>query len=361
MLAAVNEMLLQSDGGVIRVFPAIPDGVRDYSRAVRNGDSITSYTEQYTDYDAWDTVRFDKLLAKGAFEISASLADRNLQWILVHSQKGGTVNITSPFFTDEIKVYCDKAEIPACRKGNVISFATELGKTYLLADSAETTIEAPGDTRHYDCGISAHTAFTRRNIYIGEDAEAQYHKKLDKFMRDWYLGNVRMANHTVYKFDFTNRKEKDYAAFLPIQSYVNQGHPMNTLDFFRLGAVPFSPRLGYGFAEVSGIQIVERDGPDALRADFAEGTEDTEFVIDAPRGQYEVLVISGDTQEQSITIAQCENSRRIGGTVVAPGTFQCEVIPVITQYDTPIRIKISTKPGYRWKVNSILLNLVKGY
>jgi len=361
MLAAVNEMLLQSHGGVIRVFPAIPDGVRDYSRAVRNGDSITGYAEQYTDYDAWNTVRFDKLLAKGAFEISASLVDRNLKWILVHSQKGGAINIASPFLIDEINVYCDKKEIPVCRKENVISFATEPGKTYLLATSAEISTEAPADTQQYDRGISNRMTFTRRNIYIGEDKEAQYHKKLDKFMRDWYLGNVRMSNRTVYKFDFTNRKEKDYASILPIQSYVNQGHPMNTLDFFRLGAEAFSPRLGYGFADASNVEIVDRCGPDTLRADFAEGTEDAEFVIDAPRGQYEVLVISGDAQEQSLTVAQCENSRRIGGTVVAPGVFQCEVIPVISEYDTPIRIKISTQPGYRWKINAIMLNLVKGY
>ena len=37
MLAAVNEMLIQSHAGLIRVFPALPDGDAEYERAWRNG------------------------------------------------------------------------------------------------------------------------------------------------------------------------------------------------------------------------------------------------------------------------------------------------------------------------------------
>ena len=86
-----------------------------------------------------------------------------------------------------------------------------------------------------------------------------------------------------------------------------------------------------------------------------------EFLIDAPRGQYEVLVISGDGAGESVTVAQCENSRRVGGTVVPAGHYQCALIPVITEYDEPIRIKLSTVPGQKWKLNAIFLNLVRGY
>lgn len=361
MLAAVNEMLLQSHDGFIRVFPALPDGVRDYSRAVRNGDTITNYLEQYTDYDAWKDIRFDKLLAKGAFEVSASMKDGCLEWILVHSLKGGSVKITSPFMDGCFNVYYDGKEVPAYRDAFIRSFPTEAGKVYLLACSSSVDVGENESTDEYDFGVLTHRTFTRRDITIGEDHEAAYHKKLDKFTRDWYLGNLRMSNRTVYKFDFTNRTEKDYAAFMPIQSYVNQGHPMDTMDFVRLGALKFNPYIGYGFEDPLGIRIAEGAAPDALRMDFAEGEAEAVFVIDAPRGQYEVLVISGDGEADSVTVAQCENSRRIGGDVIPAGQFQCEMIPVITEYDEPIQIKISTKPGYRWKVNAILLNLVKGY
>jgi len=361
MLAAVNEMLLQSHDGAIRVFPALPDGVRDYSRAVRNGDTITNYMEQYTDYDAWKDVSFHKLLAKGAFEVSASMKDGELEWIMVHSLKGGLASVLCTYMDGSFAPYCNGSEVSAYRYIHSRAFHTEAGKTYVLAKNAFVRPDMQPVDTGYDSGITTHKTYTRRTISIGEDREAQYQKKLDRYTRDWYLGNVRMSNRTVYKFDFTNRSEKNYAAFMPIQSYVNQGHPMNTLDFFRIGAGKFSSLVGYGFADPAGIQIRETCAPDALRADFAEGTEDAEFIIDAPRGHYEVLVISGDGEEDSITVAQCENSRRIGGAVVPAGQFQCEMIPVIMEYDEPIRIHISTKPGYRWKINGILLNLVKGY
>ena len=170
-----------------------------------------------------------------------------------------------------------------------------------------------------------------------------------------------MANRTVYKFDFTNEAEKKYADFFPIQCYVNQGHHMNTLDFFRISADEFTNERGFGFTVKDGIKISSSPAPDLLRCDFAEGENDSEFLIEAPRGQYELLIISGDGNEDSITIASCENSRTIGGDIVPKGTYQCEIIPIIQKYDEPIEIKISTKSGYRWKLNCIMINIIRPY
>lgn len=358
MLAAVNEMLLQSHNGVIRVFPALPDGKRDFGRAIRNGESIYDYTERYTDYDAWQDVRFDKLLAKGAFEVSACLKDNELDWILVHSKKGGQVNITSPYLTEAHCVFCNGKPVPAVQDETTLRFETEPGTCYLIAKSAEVDLSAPNTP---DPGIITHRTHTHRTISIGENAETEYQRKLDTFTRDYYLGNARMSNRTVYKFDFTNEPSKKYVDFFPMQSFVNQGHHMNTLDFFRIGAEEFTPERGFGFACTDGLRIAASPAPDALRSDFAEGEQDAEFIIEAPRGQYEVLVISGDTNEDSVTVATCDNSRTIGGSIVPKGTYQCEIIPIIQEYDEPIRIKLSTRSGFRWKLNCVMLNLVRPY
>ena len=40
MLAALNEMLLQSHNRVIRVFPALPDGDRELYRMIQQGYSF---------------------------------------------------------------------------------------------------------------------------------------------------------------------------------------------------------------------------------------------------------------------------------------------------------------------------------
>ena len=359
MLAAVNEMLLQSHNGVVRVFPALPDGKRDFGRSIRNGDSISEYTERFTDYDAWNDVRFDKLLAKGAFEISALLKAGNLEFILVHSKKGEKIKITSPYLTDEFYVFSESDNVSFIERDNIISFETEAGKSYII--SKHPDINATVCDNSPDNGIITHITHTRRKISIGENPETDYQRKLDKFTRDSYLGNVRMANRTVYKFDFTNEFEKKYSDFFPIQCYVNQGHHMNTLDFFRIGSNEFTNKRGFGFSSSERIRISSSPAPDALRMDFAEGESDTEFIIDAPRGQYELLIISGDSKEDSVTIATCENSRKIGGKVIPKGEYQCEIIPIIQEYDEPIRIKISTRPGYHWKLNSIMMNLVRGY
>jgi hypothetical protein len=61
-ITTINEMLLQSWGGIIRVFPAIPT--------------------------VWKEASFDKLLAKGAFEVSAVRKNGRTQFIRIKSLAG---------------------------------------------------------------------------------------------------------------------------------------------------------------------------------------------------------------------------------------------------------------------------------
>lgn len=68
--AGIQEMLLQSHTGVIRVFPAIPD--------------------------SWNNVSFENLRAMGAFLVSATRKDGKVTSLKVYSEKGGTLTILSP-------------------------------------------------------------------------------------------------------------------------------------------------------------------------------------------------------------------------------------------------------------------------
>ena len=201
MLAAVNEMLLQSYNDLIRVFPALPDGDPEFGRMLRNGYAYETYPDHYAAYEAWKDVRFDKLLAKGAFEISAQAKDGKLAWICVHSRKGGRVNLTSPLLTEDMQVFCNGASVEVSASGNVLSFETQQGMDYIIAKQPNVQMQ-PEQEAEYPQQVWHRETYTKRNIYIGEDPEVQYHKSLDAFIRDWYLGNVRCANHTVYKFDF---------------------------------------------------------------------------------------------------------------------------------------------------------------
>ncbi len=75
--SAIQEMLLQSHSGVIRVFPAIPQDWKDCS--------------------------FDKLRGYGAFVISANKENGFIQNVKIFSEKGGVVRMQNPF--------CGKFEI----------------------------------------------------------------------------------------------------------------------------------------------------------------------------------------------------------------------------------------------------------
>ena len=342
MLAAVNEMLMQSDNGKIRIFPAMPTGDKEYGRMIEKGYSVSEYDDRYNQYPAWRNVRFDKLLARGAFEVSASLKDGEIEFIRIKSLCGGRVKITSPYSLEKIAV---------CQN-NVIEIDTEKGKEYVFGNSVEKT-------ESDDCDILEHITYTKRRIFIGENAECGYKTALDSFIRDWYLGNVRMENHNVYKFDFGVNVEKDYFADLIHQAYCAEEMCIGTMGFNRLDDLEFSEKRGFGFSNIKGISKVDRGVPDSLRRDFIEGGEDTSFLIDAPKGQYELFVVSGDEKEDSITVLKCDEGRNTGGELIKAGSYQYKVIPLVHEKDGNIKLDISTEKGKKWKLNYILVNLYK--
>jgi alpha-L-fucosidase 2 len=70
--AAVVDMLLRSDRGVIRVFPGVP---------------------------GWATAAFTRLRAVGAFIVSAELVDGNVAWVEVEAEAGGLCRFANTFGT----------------------------------------------------------------------------------------------------------------------------------------------------------------------------------------------------------------------------------------------------------------------
>lgn len=69
--AVINDMLLQSWGGRIRVFPGVPEG--------------------------WQEASFHDLRAKGAFLISASRSAGRTQFVHIRAERGGVCRLVSPF------------------------------------------------------------------------------------------------------------------------------------------------------------------------------------------------------------------------------------------------------------------------
>lgn len=362
MLAAVHEMLLQSYNGIIRVFPAIPDDVREWGHLVRHGRSLQEYQDRHVDYMPWTDVRFDKLLAAGAFEVTAELKDSKLHFIQIHSKAGGDACIYSPYLTDDINVYCDGKMVTSTYDGKFLRFHTDSGKDYLIAESASVDIAKPENADY--CGdVLERTTYTKRRISIGENADTIYYKALDYSIRDWFIGNSRQNNHTVYKFDFGTKEEKLYTKTMPRIAFVDVAKTLKSLPYLPIHDenMEFTHWHGYGFSNTDGITMQCRDMDDLIRRDFMEGEKDTEFLIEVPRGQYELLVISGDQDEESLTRLGGSNGFVTGGKLMKKGSWQCERVPFYHEKDGALRLKISTEPGKKWKINAIYMNWIKGF
>ena len=69
--SAIQEMLLQSHTGTIRVFPAIPE--------------------------SWNEASFQDLRAMGAFLVSADYKNGKIHKVTVRSERGGKLKIQNPF------------------------------------------------------------------------------------------------------------------------------------------------------------------------------------------------------------------------------------------------------------------------
>lgn len=108
----VNEMMLQSNEGKIRVFPAIPS--------------------------AWDTTSIAfTMLARGAFVVSAERdATAQVTQVGIKSQKGNTCKIQNPWNNEKVTVYQvgDKTKSISHKvdAGNVIEFKTSPSAEYVV-------------------------------------------------------------------------------------------------------------------------------------------------------------------------------------------------------------------------------------
>ena len=103
LTAGLEEMLLQSYDGVLRVFPAVP---QNYS------------------------ARFS-LWAAGAFQVISEKNLNDIRYICVKSTAGGSCSLQLPW-QEPVRLTCDGSEVPFEILGDIIQFETKVGMSYLL-------------------------------------------------------------------------------------------------------------------------------------------------------------------------------------------------------------------------------------
>ncbi len=96
--SGLQEMLIQSHTGVVRIFPAIPA--------------------------SWKDLSFKTLRTKGAFLVSAEKKNGKVTHIEIQSEKGGTIKLENPFLEEEFT--CENKDIT--KAGNMLSVEMKPGE-----------------------------------------------------------------------------------------------------------------------------------------------------------------------------------------------------------------------------------------
>ena len=97
--AALQEMLIQSHTGIIRIFPAVPSG--------------------------WSDISFDQLRTEGAFLVTAKKENRVVTHVEIKSLQGGILKLKNPFETNELEC----SHNYRIDDQNIINITTEPGDT----------------------------------------------------------------------------------------------------------------------------------------------------------------------------------------------------------------------------------------
>lgn len=372
MVAAVNEMLLQSYDGVIEVFPAVPSGELEPERSI----GLYEHEVDRKQYEEWSDCSFRGLLAVGAFEVSAELKNGRIAWVTVQSKAGERVVIRNPFHvSDEVRVVRKEGQswslMDHVEEVGRISFDTVKNGEYAIFPRGESTVaglftadsDGQDDGRDGDDARDAkrdyplvHKAHTHRRVFLGKNADTQHARLLDHFTFDYYSGNSRESRLAAYRFDFgVDSLEKDYNNMLPRQVHV-EGVLGQTFRKVTRESM-FKAYSGFGWECAEDLRAIDREGPDELRRDFIGGESEAMFVVELPKGRYDLLFVSGDGGASSYTEVEI-----VGQSTWKPektlkvGEFATDMLPITQKSDGYLKLRFRTCKGLQWRINALIIN-----
>lgn len=365
--AVVNLLFLQEVDGVLRVFPAIPDGNDRFSQPASQYE--TQAEELKNTYGSWKACGFQGLRAPGGFEVSAQLRDSRVTWLKILCHAEGELRLAVPKaagmwsaflqWAEKSGTGCVKDDIyrKDMRSGEKLEFGTK-EETHCTGNLPEGKETVPGEAGV----LMRQAALTRRRVFLGENTNTAFYKAVDSMVCPYGYAEGWRYPMTPYIFDFTEEKNKDYENVYRRQ-IIRAGRACLYAGGPRaVGTEEYCADRGYGFLTEAGmgpetITICGRKGPDDLRRDFAEGELPVVFGVELPAGKYDILVISGDQDEESLTNLEIlDHGIHICGGRKGPGRYQCRILPVMHEADGVLRLRLSTEKGRKWKLNGLFIN-----
>jgi hypothetical protein len=369
MVAAVNEMLLQSHNGVIDVFPAVPSGEPEPGRKV--GLYEHDVEKKVRSYEKWADCAFQGLLAAGGFEISAEMKQGRTVWVRIRSKAGQRVVMRNPFVSDErvrvSRLAGSSWEIAEHREeGGLLYFLTEKDgefAIYVQSEDMHPVLSLSNPDRLAAAAQTindprVHEAHTHRRVFLGKNQDTPHYKLLDHFTFDYYSGNYRESRIAAYRLDcgvHPDLLNKDYYKALPRQVHM-EGVLGQTFRKISPETV-FTPYTGIGWDRAEDLIAEDSGEPDELRRDYIGGTSEATLTIELPRGKYDLLFVSGDSCSQSYTEIEIAGQSVYKPTkVLKAGEFETDILPIAQKNDGYAQIRFRTREGLQWRINVLIVN-----
>lgn len=230
---------LQRDFGLssIDVFPALPE--------------------------AWHSCGFQRLLAKGGFEISAARRNGKTVWIKVKSLYGASLSLNLP------------DTLSPTGKSEILQMDTAAGSVYTWG--TEPNEKQPSATAPF-----MHQSHTGEHLFLGKNKASAFWSEIDDFLCDKYSANTRIKQQLASLYLFGAKSDSGF--ILP------KHFPGCSIPFT---AVPepkeFTVQNGYGFLDCTGLAAQTKKEGIPFDRCFAMRRPAT-FRVDLPKGRYAFLI-----------------------------------------------------------------------
>ena len=116
LVMTVNEMLMQSHRGAIRVFPAVPDGF---------------------------VAGFEDLLARGGFLVSAQRTGEGTRWLTITAERAGMARVENPWPGESVQLSLDGEILRMVEGDRVIEVTMREGQRLTLLPAGQTVSPNP--------------------------------------------------------------------------------------------------------------------------------------------------------------------------------------------------------------------------
>lgn len=335
LIATINEMLVQEQGGVLFLFPALPS--------------------------AWHRAAFERLRIPGAFLVSAEYTDDRVRRVEIHAERGGSLRLRNPWPNALVRVTSSSGTgTRAGRHGRIIRLRFAPGETaVLVSPSAQARPWPPRPASK----PKSRRSLQGYRLFLGHDAASRIAETVETFCFPALIGyygrrmlfekpNDRkieeLAQNVCFKFDFGAGRPGDYDQFF---ARAERGDPPFT---------PIAPRSvynnarRYGWAYSAGMRTVRCGGGDPLSRTAIEGRAPADFRMRLDAGFYSVLLLHGSEAggETWVAVPELDARFRFSGDGETPRT---DGFGICVPADGIVTLRFGAAPGRRWRVHGLLV------